>query len=82
MVNFDITAWNGTEASLTYGKGSLDMWTRQGRLTEAEISKQKADAAGKTGKSTITLQDGDIALYTMLYSLSDKTEAGIFMQTR
>ena len=84
VVNFgNIKAYQGGEEpdeassyKLTYGGGTLDMWKQQGYPEQAMVREQ-VDPDAVYAEKTIDLQEGDVAIYDLRYSLSDKYEGRI-----
>ncbi len=70
VVNFQVYAMHGNNYSLAYKTGTQNMWETQGQLKEATINVTGSN--GKITRKAITLQDGDVAIYDMSYSLNDK----------
>lgn len=83
VVNFDITIYKNGNPTLSYYKGDVDMWAKQGALTTAgiyETGSQTNDNIHSASyrKHTINLQSGDVAIYNIRYSISDKKRGELF----
>lgn len=74
VVNFQINAVHDGNTTLSYQNGSKNMWQEQGQLGQVTLTPTKN---GTTHKETINLKDGDVAIYDLSYSSTDKISSHI-----